>query len=416
MLKQISIYSISKYVELGTNAFILLHFANLVGPVVYGEAASSMLAITYSAFLVFGINGAYVKFYSMESNEVIAQQFSSFNLVYNFIMSCICYFFVLIIINVPYAYYVAGICSLNLLRGSIQSIFRASVKSKLLAVFNMTFAIFFLVIYFASIWQSQTVNNTDLFRSWCFALSISIVFGFYIIYKQNMLFSLISCELYRFIQEKFILMLKNGFYLVLLTFASIIFISSDRLMLVLLNYDSSKVGYYQYADSISNIFYMGSSSLLYLLTPIYTRKLKQACLSIDDFVDKGIRVGALWGGVVVGFVLVAYGGIHIFAPKYISAWPTVTLLSVVKYFLLLMFIPSTIFMTLHRESILIKFWYSFLPILLLFQYIVASVWVKNAIIIIPMVSFGCLATLLLLVMMHIRSNVSRYNIIVCQEN
>lgn len=367
MLKKVSVYSVSKYIELGLHALVLLHFATTVGPAEYGETAASLLAITYSAFIVLGMNGAYVKYYSLAKDNVDRVNLSGFCLISNAGAASLAFFFVFFFVKQDYVLSVAIICAFNLLKGAEQSILRASLNVNYLAILNTLFSFLFASIYAYSYLLLENMDNHSFFRSWSISLVVTVVLGIYMLFYKGLIAQIFTKNFAVFFKSNFLKLFSNGILLALLTFSSIFFISSDRIIMIWLSLDSEIVGRYQFADSVTNIFYMGSSALLYLLTPFYTRRLNNREISPDQFIKTGVLVGAAWVLTLLIFLVMAYFGVSHFAPGYIEGFKTVMLLGVLKYTLLFIFIPSTLYMTFHKEKLLLKIYFYVIPLTFLAQ-------------------------------------------------
>lgn len=355
MLSKVIFYSVSKYIELGLSAVVLLHFAGLVGAEGFSEVAPALLAVTYSAFLVMGINGAYVKVYSKTSSSLIMKRLSTYCISFNVLIAGLAFILVNALLDNVSSILVAGICALNLIKGGIQSVLRATLKTSELAILNFLYATVYLIGYLFLLQKLSGVGADTLFTSWLFAQSIGVFWGVSILFRLNLLTSPYKATFVRFARLRSKVMFSNGVKLAALTLTSILFTSSDRFLLIQFDFDQALIGGYQFADSFSNIFYMGSSALLYLLTPFYTRQLHEGKISRSYFTMKSLLIGGGWFFVVGLFVLTAYLACLWYFTDYQQYVAVIALLSLVKYLMLLMFIPSTIYMTWNVELNLLKY-------------------------------------------------------------
>ncbi|MBF0170721.1 MAG: hypothetical protein HQK87_06500 [Nitrospinae bacterium] len=343
-MKSVSIYTIGKLAEMGIVALVYLGYATQAGPARYGEVAESMLVITYSAFLILGINGSYVKYFSLEKSVSARRMLSSFNVGYNVLLGAAAFGLGVMLIDRPYAPLVGGICALNLMRGSVQTLLRAHVMSGALSAFNVSFALLFGVLFLTVV-----DDNASFFGAWFAALALSLPPGLWLVIRRR----IVSWEyrrLLRFTRSRFATLFKNGVLLAALTFAGIFYLSSDRIILIALDYPEAGVGLYQFADNVSGIFYLVSSSLLYMLTPVYIGRLERREITLAAFAAQGGKVALVWLGVLVLFVGAAWIGVTFFAPAYVAALPTVAFLAATKYVTLILFIPGTAAMAYHREG------------------------------------------------------------------
>lgn len=386
MLKNLAKYSLAKYIELGSVAIILLHFANIVGPDIYGETATSLLIVTYSSFFVLGINGAYVKYYSKENNRSVRILYSSFNFYYNTFMSVILLGLILFFLKYEYAYLIAIISALNIIKGSIQSILRACLKINHLSLLNLLFGISFSCIYIYMYMSSLKYDNLILFTSWAYSLSLTIVFGLCAILKLKLLYRASRKRLICFLYKGSNKIVKSGFKIALLTLASISILTSDRIVMINYGIEKHIVGLYQYADNISNVFYLAMSTFLYLLTPIYINKLHNNEIGIKQFMHKFLRYAFMGFITVILFCIIAYYFIVYVTPVYTDAFLTILLLSLVKYFVIVMFIPNTIFFLKDCEKDMLKIYFVIIPVMIASQIIIALYYAENTLIYMPLSS------------------------------
>jgi len=361
---KILIYSLSKYFELGLMALVLLHFAKNSGPISFGELSFYLVLISYSAFAVFGINASYVKHYSIEKNKDSRDKLSVFNFWYNVVIGLLVFMLVFGLVSGEGSLALALICFLNLVRGSVQSICRAELKVWYLSFFNAGFSILYLSSYYWGVVSVELYEAQNFLNYWALSLVLTIVFGASLILPK-----LINTNHYSisFIKDNFSLLFKNAVALFVINFGNTILLSADRFFLNILNAPLDVIGYYQFADNIASIFHLGSNSLLFLLVPIYMRKLSDGTISVDEFKAKFLKIGVVWIVPLFVFVITAYFSIQFFFVDYQASLLVMVLLTISKFLCLFIFIPVTVLTTFHHERILIKIYYSIIIPMLLIQ-------------------------------------------------
>jgi O-antigen/teichoic acid export membrane protein len=372
-------------------ALVLLHFAKNSGPTSYGELSFYLVLITYSAFAVFGINASYVKHYSINKTESFRNKLTVFNFWYNFVIAFLVFTLIFVFVTDEGAFALALICCLNLVRGSIQSICRAELKVWRLSIFNAVFSIFYLIAYYCGVVSSSNYDVQIFLSYWALSLAITILLGTCLIIPN-----LINMKNYskEFIRDNFSLLLKNAIALFVINFGNTILLSSDRMLLNIFDAPLESVGYYQFADNIASIFYLGSNSLLFLLVPVYMRKLSDRTISVDDFKSKFLKFGALWLAPLLAFILIAYFGIQFFFVDYQESLLVMVLLTISKFICLFIFVPVTVLTTFHYERVLMKTYYSvIIPMLLLQMLLIVFMkpyWLLPVVTIISVVTILCL--------------------------
>jgi hypothetical protein len=374
-------------------ALILLDFANRVGPAKFGETTLPMLAITYSIFIIMGVNGSFIKFHSLSSQSSEKKYLSTFNFFYNLIFSLLLIIIVTWVTRADYAIFVGLISGFNLVRGSIQSILRAKQYVFELAVYNFLFAVIFGISYINVIYTIQGVDINSFFQVWAYSLFGAIVIGCVFLYRKSVIYSIINLKFLIYFRDNIKRIVTNGIILVIMGACALSFISFDRIVLLIVGIEMDLIGRYQYAENISNIFYRGFNTLIYLLNPIYISKLSKQQLKVKTFIDRSQKIAFLGLLFVVAYAFVAKYGIREFAPDYDKLFFLILELTMVKYLLLLMFIPFIIHVAFNKEKSLLIKYLTMAIILIIFQLGLVILLKENSIYYLPMVSMFVLFAL-----------------------
>ena len=345
-------------------AIVLLHFAKNAGPISFGELSFYLVLISYSAFAVFGINASYVKHYSIEKNEDSRDKLSVFNFWYNVVIGILVFTLIFGLVSGEGSYALALICFLNLVRGSVQSICRAELKVLHLSFFNAGFSILYLSSYYWGVVSVELYQAESFLNYWALSLVLTTVLGVSLILPK-----LINTKHYSisFIKDNFTVLFKNAIALFVINFGNTILLSADRFFLNILNAPVDAIGYYQFADNIASVFYLGSNSLLFLLVPVYMRKLSDGSITVDEFKAKFLKIGVAWIVPLFVFIITAYFSIQFFFVDYQASLLVMVLLTISKFLCLFIFIPVTVLTTFHYERVLIKTYYSIIIPMLLIQ-------------------------------------------------
>ena len=345
-------------------AIVLLHFAKNSGPIIFGELSFYLVLISYSAFAVFGINASYVKHFSINNADEYRDKLTVFNFWYNFVLGLSVFFLIIMLIPKEGALSLAVICYLNLIRGSIQSICRAELKVWRLNIFNAVFSLSYLAAYYWGVVRVGSFDSSVFLYYWALSLVFSMMFGLSLIVPKLIKLSNYSVT---FLSANFYMLFKNAIALFVINFGNTILLSSDRFLLNALSAPLEVVGNYQFADNIASIFYLGSNSLLFLLAPVFMRKLSEGSISVEQFKHKFLRIWLLWLLPLIIFIFIAFIVVKFIFTNFNSASSLVVLLTISKFMCLFVFVPVTVLTTFHYEKILLKIYYAVIIPMLFIQ-------------------------------------------------
>jgi O-antigen/teichoic acid export membrane protein len=149
-------FSLLKYIEYAINAFIFIYIARIVTPEIYGAAANSFLIITYSGFLLFGINQVVVKWHSKSSYDVVKRFLITYTIGYSLSLVLLIFFLILFISDSDLRFYVAFIACSKMIAECFVTILR--VRGKMLLInsiylFSSIIFLFLFIIYVENIVQ-----------------------------------------------------------------------------------------------------------------------------------------------------------------------------------------------------------------------------------------------------------------------
>lgn len=333
-------------------ALVVLNFAKMAGPTVFGELSSYLLIVTYSAFSVLGLNASFVKEFSLFDKQVDKHRLYNLTFFYTlltgFLVALIC-----LSIGGEGSNSLALICFFGLLRGLFQSALRARLAVLPLSFFNFVFSILYLIFYIVFVAYPGVYIVENFLLGWSLSLVVSCIFGLYLL-RHSLLVK--SSYFVLGIKDIALRMLLGSVFLFLISLGNMMLVSFDRVLLNLMGMPSKNIGLYQFADNVSSIFYLGSSALLYLLVPIYIKKLSSGDMSPQEFEAKFLKVAFIWLIPLVVFLGGAYMLLLFFFEVYLESYLSLFLLTVSKYITLLLFVPVTIFSALSNEKKLVNYY------------------------------------------------------------
>jgi hypothetical protein len=304
-------FSIFRYVEFGILALLFFLIAKRVDPEAYGQAARSFIIISYSSFVVLGINQVLVKFYPVvEEHE---QKFHVlYNFFYNLLFTIIVFLGIRLVIEEEYAIYVSVIGSFKLIIESCVAIHRVKENAALINLIYLSNAIPFAIFFF-------TINPDQIktfFQIWSSTISFATIIGLISIGENLIVIKSNIKDFFFFIKENYRNLLKVGVQLVLIGMLSPVLGSLDKLILSFVDFDKALLGNMQLADNIANVASLGVGSVLFIITPKFISKIHSGELSAKDFYKKGIKYFFIIEVAFASLILMSYPFIDIIFSEY----------------------------------------------------------------------------------------------------
>ena len=164
-----------KYIEIIITAFISFFVAKIIGPSEMGKSIPTLLFITYSNFLVLGVNSALVKNYSRMKSRFESLNFITINFQFIIIACFLTFLLAYLFIDTQYFLFTALISAGVLVKSFFTAYFRVKNRILILNKNNIIFSILFLflTLLFVKDWYGYIVSWSILFRktSWKLALN-----------------------------------------------------------------------------------------------------------------------------------------------------------------------------------------------------------------------------------------------------
>ena len=364
--KNFFVFSLLKYVEYLINAYLFFSIARIVSPVVYGGASSSFLLITYSSFIVLGVNQVLVKWYAKTHSQSFKIFLIRYSLLYNSIFSILLFFLVFWLSDSKYAFSLSIICSLRLLVECIITIMRVKNKPLFINAIYIFISVSFLALYYLKV-----DNMSTFFAAWSFSITAGLIFAILLYYFWEIDKSTNSLnhtrKLFLIYNKK---LFKDGLNLTLISVISTILLSIDRIYFInIYKLPKHLLGNIQLADNISNVISLGFGSILFIITPKIIAAIYENKIDPHSFYRKGYFF-LLFS---FGFIFVAYFPlfwlVKLFFPAYSMIAYPLFLYLVLKFLNLGLFMPSVLSMVFSKEISYVKIgmiWIIFLASILYF--------------------------------------------------
>ena len=335
-------FTFFKYVEVVLNGILMLILAKLIGPSEMGKSISSLLYITYSAYLTLGLNSVIVKnFKKIESksqqisfltiNFQLLLFLSSLNFIITFFIFSKDVFFLVSIISIGYVF-----------RSFFSAYFRVVDKTYVLNINNILLSVLLILgtYLYVNLW-------IEYLFVWSIVILITTIVYFIFDYK---LFSIIIKNSLR-IQNN--IKLKHnvieGLKLSSLAILSTIYLSADRFIINGMNLSNELKGSYQFADNFSSAVFIGFSALIFFYTPNWIHKVRNNKFYSEELfkiVNFSVFVIPIVSSL---FFTISYLLENYWFTEYINLSKFVFVTTFLKLLILLSGIESLIFIALNKE-------------------------------------------------------------------
>jgi len=392
ILKKIIKYVIGKFFELGVLAGLLFYIAQQVQPEEYSKLLPLLLSISISSIIFSGLGSSYIKISTID-------KFTGANVLIDYLYQTLIlggavFLFGLLFLSGHELFIFSSLILLfNSFRSFGQSCYRVQLNEMGLIKFNLIYPVIAsLVFYF-----SHHLLGYPAINAYIIGVFIGMAFSaFYIVFN---VFNQCTIGLrfrYHFTNLK---QWKTPLQHLILNSSVFIFIFSDK-FIALEIMDNDFIGQFQLYENFTNLFYMGISSCLYLLSPYLLKKYEAE----HSFDRKGLFQILFFFGLLV--LAVIYSVISKFLIGYIYPAYVHNILFfeyqlAIKFFALTLFLPSIYFMRRNKEKLFILIIYTFFILVLLnifyqkifvstsFEYIIQNILV-----------FLCFASLILNILMY----------------
>jgi hypothetical protein len=285
--KDLFFFTVLRYFEFGTLAFIYFHLAHFVPSEEYGKASRSFMSLTYSAFLVLGVNQVLVKHFSISKSDEEKYFFLGYNFLYNLVFSFVLLCIMLLIIEQEYRLNVAIIGAGKILQEGFVSMQRVKGKIFRINIIYLSNVVPLALIYFLSL-ENYTVDG--FFSIWSVTILLSVVIGL-IFNIKNIFTSFLSLDKFmKHLRSKWVGLIGDGIKLAMIGVLAPIVSTLDRFILSFIDFDKSALGSLQLADNIANVISLGLGSIIFIITPNFIGKLNKGELANNRFYFQGLKL------------------------------------------------------------------------------------------------------------------------------
>lgn len=359
-------FTFFKYLEYGILAFIFMSFANLVSPEEYGKASLGFQTITYSSFIVLGINQVLLKKYTLEKQTVVKSFLLQYNVLYNFSFAILVIALVHFSIYREYSHYLGLICGAKLILESSIAVNRVKGSIKKINVIYLSVALAFCILYF-----SLVKDSYSFFQYWSYSVVFGVLVAFFLTLK--VVFSKFDYLTFKENFKKYRhTLFRDGLKLSLIAVISPLFSTIGIILLNFISQDKALIGNFQLADNISNMIALSGASVIFIIFPDAIKKIDNN----KNYIKKMYKLGFKCLLIVIPTLIILYYPLQkiipYFFPEYFDLAFILIFSIILRLLVLFIFIPTVVFITFSLEKTFIKVSFIFVLIEAILIYILIS--------------------------------------------
>ncbi|SCZ27866.1 MULTISPECIES: hypothetical protein [unclassified Pseudomonas] len=260
------------YSEFGLVALLTLYFINAAPASMLAESSITFIVISYSTFLAFGFHNGATRDAAVATTLEQRNEILRLELLFSSAVALVLLGIVLVF-N-PDFYLMAGmmIGAVNHLKVACQAIFRLNGENNRLNLLNVSCALaFFLLFTLSQGFAWPLPLEQAFFLAWLTATCLVVAIFYVVCGRKVGLFSRRPYDLSLFFR-----ILKASKFMFVMAVGGSVLLTSDRVMLNLHQAGELIVANFQYVDTLSNIYFLGLSAVLYYFTPNLLRRYNSA--------------------------------------------------------------------------------------------------------------------------------------------
>lgn len=326
-----------------------MSFANLVTPEEYGRASIGFQVVTYSAFIVMGVNQVLLKHYSLEENEKLKTFYLQYNFAYNLIACLFSVFLISVLFSSKeYVVFLSLICGVKLILESSIATNRVKGNMVNINIIYISYSLLFLLLFFTLV-----TNVFEFFKYWSYSIIFGACVGVLLSFKS--VFKGFSIKGFKkALKQSFGLLFNDGIKLALISLISPLFSTLNIICLNIFKVDSAVIGNFQLADNIANMVSLGGASILFIVFPDVIKQISKDKSKIQLFYKVGFKVVVL---CIIALIVLYYPlkeALLYFFPEYEKLSYLILFTLISRLLILLLFIPNSVWITFSKEKIYIK--------------------------------------------------------------
>lgn len=260
------------YSEFALVALLTLYFINTASPDILAESSITFIMISYSVFLAFGFHNGVTRDGAIAESLEQRNEILRLELLFSSAVAILLWGGALVFNPGFYLKVGMMIGGANHLKAACQAVFRLNGENSRLNLLNVSCALMFLFLFGASQGFGWSLPlEQKFFVAWLVATT-SVVTVFFVACGVKV--DLFSRRPYD--ANLFLKILKASKFMFVMAVGGVILLTSDRVMLNFYQVEESVIAKFQYVDTLSNIYFLGLSAILYYFTPNLLRRYKDS--------------------------------------------------------------------------------------------------------------------------------------------
>lgn len=257
-------YVLATYSEFALVALLTLFFTNMASQQALADSSVAFIVISYSTFLALGFHNGVIRDGAISTSGDEKDNILRLELYFSAFVAC-CLIVAAVVARDNF-YLMAGlfIGGVNHLKTACQTVFRLQGSDALLNTLNVAWASVFFVSFSVLAWLGRDIALEVRFFSAWGASAALVICSFFT-------FCLFALNVFRRQANVngalFFSVLNSSKYMFLMASGLVVLLTSDRLVLNILGAAEKLRADFQYVDVLTNIYFLGMTSVLYYFTP-----------------------------------------------------------------------------------------------------------------------------------------------------
>lgn len=293
-------YVLATYSEFGLVALLTLYFTNMASQQALADSSIAFIVISYSTFLALGFHNGAIRDGAISSTVEEKERILRLEIWFSALIALLLTAAALVCRD--HLYLMAGlfIGGVNHLKTACQTVFRLLGMDMQLNILNVSWAtMFFATFGLVLLLFKGSALELQFFGAWSLA-AFAVVFSFFI-YCWRMLRA--SDDDRTESIRLFWKILSASKYMFLMASGLVVVLTSDRLVLNLLAAAEKVRADFQYIDVLTNIYFLGVTSVLYYFTPGLLKRFSGEDAAEVAFQKMMVNCALYLSGVALMFVL-----------------------------------------------------------------------------------------------------------------
>ncbi|WP_406821270.1 hypothetical protein ACJA3S_06855 [Pseudomonas sp. KnCO4] len=299
---------VATYSEFGLVALLTLYFTNMASQQALADSSIAFIVISYSTFLALGFHNGAIRDGAISTTVEEKERILRLEIWFSALIALLLAAAALACRDNLYLMAGLFIGGVNHMKTACQTVFRLLGMDMHLNMLNVTWAgMFFVSFGLILLLLKGGALELQFFGAWSLA-AFTVVFSFFV-YCWRKLRTSTNDRTENI--HLFWKILSASKYMFLMASGLVVVLTSDRLVLNLLGAAEKVRADFQYIDVLTNIYFLGVTSVLYYFTPGLLKRFSGEDAAEDAFQEMMVKCALYLSGVVLMFVLVITVFLHL---------------------------------------------------------------------------------------------------------